>query len=449
MSIEINWAALTTGPDGLALADRIRDFLHRKFQEVTLPRFIQSVKVHSFEFGTTAPEIVLKDVCDPLPDFYEGEEDSGEEEHEGIPEGGRLPSSGDGAGHIRNLSERRRTDRLWRRNDLSGGAETAHLPSPLDTRGNAAWPRPINSESIASPVLGVTTPGIPGGTSNLGYFHLPLSAGISGTQTPLAAVVGAQFQAQRGEHGPSHRGETRPGHRHTESIDSPTPPSTSSSGRQGLSGLSPSSPSAAPHEGKERSQTPNDALHARRESPTPSAPSVPAPLRIRERHAEDYQVISRVRYAGDIKLSLTAEILLDYPMPSFVGIPLRLNITGLSFDGVAVTAYIRKRAHFCFLSPEDGHALIASEGEEEWEAASRIPPEPQPPSQAQPPSFRAKVVKSGGLLHEIRVESEIGQRENGKQSLKNVGKVEKFVLDQVRRIFEDEVVYPSFWTFLV
>ena len=55
----------------------------------------------------------------------------------------------------------------------------------------------------------------------------------------------------------------------------------------------------------------------------------------------------------------------------------------------------------------------------------------------------------GGLLEEIRVESEIGQKEDGKQVLKNVGKVEKFVLDQVRRIFEDEFVFPSFWTFLV
>jgi len=55
----------------------------------------------------------------------------------------------------------------------------------------------------------------------------------------------------------------------------------------------------------------------------------------------------------------------------------------------------------------------------------------------------------GSLLQEIRVESEIGLRENGKQSLKNVSKVERFVLEQVRRIFEEEFVYPSFWTFLV
>ena len=55
----------------------------------------------------------------------------------------------------------------------------------------------------------------------------------------------------------------------------------------------------------------------------------------------------------------------------------------------------------------------------------------------------------GGLLREIRVESEIGRQEDGKQVLKNVGNVEKFVLEQVRRIFEDEFVWPSFWTFLV
>jgi distribution and morphology protein 12 len=55
----------------------------------------------------------------------------------------------------------------------------------------------------------------------------------------------------------------------------------------------------------------------------------------------------------------------------------------------------------------------------------------------------------GGLLENIRVESEIGGKGDGKQVLKNVGKVESFVLEQVRRIFEEEFVYPSFWTFLV
>jgi mitochondrial distribution and morphology protein 12 len=119
-------------------------------------------------------------------------------------------------------------------------------------------------------------------------------------------------------------------------------------------------------------------------------------------------------------------------MPSFVGIPLQLNITGLVFDGVALLAYIKKRAHFCFLSPEDAEALVGRENDLE--------------NSTEHTTRHAKV---GGLLEHIKVESEIGDKENGKQVLKNVGKVERFVLEQVRRIFEDELVYPSFWTFLV
>ena len=126
-------------------------------------------------------------------------------------------------------------------------------------------------------------------------------------------------------------------------------------------------------------------------------------------------------------------------MPSFVGIPLKLNITGLTFDGVGVLAHIRKRVHFCFLGPDDALAAIGPDdpNDEGSKGAGGA---------AKSEDHKPRV---GGLLQEIRVESEIGERVGGKQSLKNVGKVERFVLEQVRRIFESEFVYPSFWTFLV
>lgn len=152
-----------------------------------------------------------------------------------------------------------------------------------------------------------------------------------------------------------------------------------------------------------------------------------------------------IAYTGSVRLSLTAEILLDYPMPSFVGIPLKLNIAGLSFDGVALIAYLRKRAHFCFLGPEDAETLVGAGGMQDDTTGERAPADSQR-GKARSHGRRGGI---GGLLKEIKVESEIGQKEGGKQVLKNVGKVEKFVLEQVRRIFEDEFVYPSFWTFLV
>lgn len=155
------------------------------------------------------------------------------------------------------------------------------------------------------------------------------------------------------------------------------------------------------------------------------------------------QVVFHVTYSGDVKLAMTAEVFLDYPMPSFVGIPLKLNITGLTFDGVGVLAYIKRKAHLCFLAPEDAEALVHAGtdlGSPEEHPGSTKVPEPH----GAPPHH-----KVGGLIEDIRIESEMGGAESGRQVLKNVDKIEKFILEQVQRIFEDECVYPSFWTFLV
>ncbi|KAI4145552.1 MAG: hypothetical protein LQ341_002353, partial [Variospora aurantia] len=78
MSIDIDWEGLTTGTEGLALADSIKDFIHEKFQQVQLPRFIRSVEVHSFDFGRECPVVELKDICDPLSEFYAAEEEEDE-----------------------------------------------------------------------------------------------------------------------------------------------------------------------------------------------------------------------------------------------------------------------------------------------------------------------------------------------------------------------------------
>lgn len=413
MSIQLNWQTLTSGPDGDVLAEKIRDFVHDKFQTVTLPRFIKSVKVHAFEFGSIAPEIEIKDICDPLPDFYEEtEDDYGDEEDEDEAEEDWKATSLD----HETLRERRRMDRVERTN---GSSQTAHPPTYIDTKTPGMRPMQFPGD-VGSPFLGVSTPGIPGGTSNLHYFHSQLATGLSGTQTPLAAVAGAHYPNGWPDY-TNISSSNGMGHRHTPSGSSISPPTTGDAAQRALrekasvSTLATSNPTTRP-------QTSEGFVEPSIEE-EPTSP----PRRFREPRVEDLQTVFRVRYAGDVKLSLTAEILLDYPMPSFVGIPVKLNITGLSFDGVAVLAYIRKRAHFCFLSPEDAYASIGDEAEAEHHSG----------------------MKMGGLLHEIKVESEIGQRENGKQVLKNVGKVEKFVLEQVRRIFEDEFVYPSFWTFLV
>jgi distribution and morphology protein 12 len=436
MSIDINWDTLTGGVDGTARAETIRAFIHDKFQQVTLPRFIRSVHVHSFDFGSASPEIEIKDICDPLPDFYEDDEDYPDEENDDDDDDAGLESD---PRNLRNSASAPSKERHLREigKDSSHVAEHTGTQSRLAlSRANTKTPAGRTllapNEQLGSPLLPrVLTPGIPGGTSNINYFHLPLSAGLSGATTPLAAVAGAQLQGWLDNPYGRPSTPTNMRLRHAASFNSLT-----------LTPQSHPDPSSRP---SSRHQHDDERRRSLAESDDTSSqhgynrtPSV-SPHRMREKSPEDIQVVAHVQYSGDVKMSLTAEILLDYPMQSFVGIPLKLNITGLTFDGVAILAYIKKRAHFCFLSPDDAESLVGSEnGFGGLQTDSRG-------KNAQP----VQRPKIGGLLENIRVESEIGGQGSGKQVLKNVGKVESFVLEQVRRIFEDEFVYPSFWTFLV
>lgn len=422
MSIDIDWQTITTGPEGLALAESIKDFIHDKFQQVELPRFIRSVQVHSFDFGKECPVVQLKDICDPLPEFYanddedEEEDDDDENDEDGQEDHGDQMRQG-GESLSRTEEAQRPINPNGNLHDFSSPSSTSR-PNFIDTRPTALRPNLGLTDHISTPFLSRSnTPGIPGGTSNLSYFHLPLGAGLSGSQTPLAAVAGGTpYSAHWDHHGLSSDGQSR-GQLHKHEFSYPDPSSR---------------PSTAESYQEIHTHTQAQNIPDARKPSTCSKRLTPDPM--------DTQIVLHTSYTGTVRLSITAEILLDYPMPSFVGIPLKLNITGLSFDGVALIAYLRKRAHFCFLGPDDAQALIGVEGhnysgEDTRQGGGR---------ESNPENDRL-----GGLLREIRVESEIGRKEGGKQVLKNVGKVEKFVLEQVRRIFEDEFVWPSFWTFLV
>jgi distribution and morphology protein 12 len=404
MSVDINWDTLTSGPDGEALAEKIRAFVHERFQHISLPKLIRSVKVHGFDFGKTAPEIVLKDICEPLPDFYENDAESTDD---GTQEDGNKDATS-------KYPEDRPADRLQAARERMMRAE-AHSRQTSDLSA---------LEHASNPQLSRgTTPGfLHHGTSSLGYFNLPLG-GVSGTNTPLAAVAGAHF-GQSNQHG-----VYEPPHHQSDSFSSISPPPSITPPSRSISREDPFDhrPSSA--------LVDDDDEAAETQTFTPEPP---------ERSPEDMQVVFHVTYSGDVKLAMTAEVFLDYPMPSFVGIPLKLNITGLTFDGVGVLAYIKRKAHLCFLASEDAEALVAT--------GTDLGSPEEHPSATKVPNINGALPaqhKVGGLIEDIRIESEMGGTDSGRQVLKNVDKIEKFILEQVQRIFEDECVYPSFWTFLV
>ncbi|KAF8929963.1 Mitochondrial distribution and morphology protein 12 [Haplosporangium bisporale] len=102
--------------------------------------------------------------------------------------------------------------------------------------------------------------------------------------------------------------------------------------------------------------------------------------------------------------TVETELLLNYPTFAFLALPVKLVITGFSFKAKVLMGYLRDHVNICFLEPEDPNESI---------------------------------------LSNVRIESQVGD-EQKQAVLKNVGKIERFVLEQMRKFITEDFVYPSY-----
>ncbi|KAF9196918.1 Mitochondrial distribution and morphology protein 12 [Haplosporangium sp. Z 11] len=137
-----------------------------------------------------------------------------------------------------------------------------------------------------------------------------------------------------------------------------------------------------------------------RESPaTVSLPTAPS-----KRHENDIQLLLSVNYQGQMGFTVETELLLNYPTFAFLTLPVKLVITGFSFKAKVLMGYLRDHVNVCFLEPED---------------------------------------PTDSILSSVRIESQVGD-EQKQAVLKNVGKIERFVVEQLRKFITEDFVYPSY-----
>lgn len=100
-----------------------------------------------------------------------------------------------------------------------------------------------------------------------------------------------------------------------------------------------------------------------------------------------------------------------------MALPLSLTITSIALEATLVVAFEggNRSIHLSLLDPNPGGGGGGGMGTRKESAGNRI-------------------------LKSAVVESEVGQAD--KHVLKNVGKVEKFVLEVARKTLENEIVFP-------
>ncbi|KAJ7633120.1 hypothetical protein FB45DRAFT_745176 [Roridomyces roridus] len=204
--------------------------------------------------------------------------------------------------------------------------------------------------------------------------------------------------------------------------------------------------SSLPSLGPSYSVWPNSPMYR-----SPLATPFTSPLAARE---PSRRIHLHVNWASDLRITLTTSLLINYPSPMFMSLPIKLSVTGLVFTGEVAVAYEgeRKRVHLCILDDLDPYGPTGGGNRPKRDSPSSphsSPPDidPDPFDSPSYPRHSKPLPVGQRLLPSIYIESEIGQAD--KHVLKNVTRVERFIQDVIRKTVEEELVFPNFHTLVM
>lgn len=130
------------------------------------------------------------------------------------------------------------------------------------------------------------------------------------------------------------------------------------------------------------------------------------------------QIQLRITHESDMRLTLLTNLLINFPSPGFMSLPVKLTVRGIVLHSKAIIGIDsqRQQVHFSMVEPHD-------DGSDDAEDVQNH------------------------ILQSLIVESEIGDVD--RHTLKNVRKVENFILDYLRNLLNSEIVWPNYHTFIL
>ncbi|CAO3583945.1 unnamed protein product [Absidia cylindrospora] len=386
MSFDIDWSKLDD-----ELAGYVQQFLNRHFQAINKPAFIGDIHVTSFDWGTTPPTIEIVDITNPFPEFYEPEETE---------------------------------------DDLDTDSPSKTVNSTGDSK-NSANPSVTHQPLSSSP----TNTGDP-------LFDSLENSSKHQYSEPPSSLSGVQQQQQQHQQriqllhsfhrsplvAPQHPfNNTRPMPSRSGSYFSPSPTSPTNSSYFDQRFASPfidnrqawiDDQNRLLNPEMANSSSPLSALDSNPSPPPPSAPQTTSvPLQDISATQMDFQAHLLVSYKGDMSMTVLTELRMNYPSMIFMSLPIQLRVRSVEFEATALVAYIQSMNRVCV-------SMLEADDEEVV-------------------SLRGKsAVGLESLLRQVQIESVVGDEQ--KHVLKNVGKIERFIVDQLRKMLDDELVFPSY-----
>ncbi|BEJ17308.1 hypothetical protein CspHIS471_0607090 [Cutaneotrichosporon sp. HIS471] len=391
MSVEIDWSLLSEpSPTGQALAEGLMAALNEQLNTEARPSFLGPVTVSSFDFGEVGPSVEIKDIRDVWRAFDEGDEEGDAEIEARELEAAQLAAD--------------EFDEPLRSPPPPYAVHphpTLHQPLPISPRPRRGrYPSHVIASGRTVTLSGLGSPDDDEGES--------VHSGIA-SRSVASVGLGVGPLALRRPFGSPMRVSRPPSRVHSRNDlgDDQRPATQTGTGRARHDSAAPAS------------------------SPPPSPPVRPAGLENdRSSSIPPVQMHLRVEHAADLSLTLFTSLQVNYPSPLFMSLPLKLVITGLTLAADVVIAYSSRKNRV--------HITIVDTGDDGTMAEKHDYNAPYAYGHHQP------VNPGQRILPHLHIESEIGHADA--HVLRNVGKVERFIVDVVRKTLVDELVFPHFHT---
>lgn len=438
MSLDINWSLLSTPnaeagpskpptasyrepndplhPSAETLTNHLISVLNTQLASTKRPSFIGTIEITQFDFGSTAPEVEIKDIRDVWRAFDEDDEEEAEgfEEEEILRDDrGDYEHDGQQYGYDSRRASGRSSEvfhphhQQYQQQPHMGNGHRNRIGDgqsivPLMDGPNVDWDdtasvfssnrrQSIHAVGLGARGLGGLKDlglGSPGGAVGGGYGHPNglFSPGLGGVGLGAASVFSHPL-SPRGN-GPGSIRYQPPPTQHTH-ISHPPSPARPPQIRPSANTTSPNSTSS------QSSSIPSLQLHL------------------------------SLTHTSDLTLTLLTSLIVNYPSSVFMSLPLKLSITGLQLAADLIVAFDgeKKRIHLTII-------------DDDYESNAH--------SHGHPHGGHGVLPVGQRLLPEMRIDSEIGHSDA--HVLRNVGKVERFIADVVRKTLVDELVFPNFHT---
>jgi distribution and morphology protein 12 len=459
MSVDLDWENLTS-----ELANSLVEILNRQLSSATRPSFIGPIEVLSFEFGNVPPDVEVIDIRNIHPDFLEDDEEQ---------DGDDDPVAAD-----RPVPPTRQDQPRQPEYDYSTQPPGPVEGGSIELEENFEWvPRKALHGKGLEDGPHLQYPPHP-------LSHLPGGMGRASPRTGVTDMFGSTPSLYHGGY---------PG--------SPWSPAMSNILDLRATSYYPPSMAHGLRGSVYGGSMPGSHLGSRKPSPRSRSPNLPAPdtqdvpgagsdSQPTKREHPNLQLHVHISWESNLRLTLATSLLINYPSPMFMTLPIKVTITGLVFDGQLAVAYQgdKRRVHLCILDELDPYVpsaqyrnrdsgamrdksnlnspIVMSSSRSREDLTSSPAPAPSPlnplprvvPLSHQSSEDSIMREDSGErsqkplpigqrLLPNIYIESEIGQAD--KHVLKNVMRVERFIQDVVRKSVVEELVFPNFHTLIL